>query len=84
VYAYAFGQLMVMALYAEFNKTGDDFIPGYRAMLQAGGTLRPDELMQIAGININRPEFWAEGLAAIEQLVIEAEKAWEDIKFARK
>ena len=80
VYAYAFGQLMVMALYAEYNKTGNNFIPGYRAMLQAGGTLRPDELMQIAGIDINRPEFWAEGLAAIEQLVIEAEKAWGEIK----
>jgi len=76
VYAYAFGQLMVMALYARYKKEGAAFVPHYQEILRAGGSARPADIMAKAGININDPVFWDGGLQMIDELVTKAEKVW--------
>jgi oligoendopeptidase F len=38
VYAYTFGQLLVLSLYQQFKKEGESFKPRYLAILSAGGS----------------------------------------------
>jgi oligoendopeptidase F len=80
VYAYAFGQLMVMALYARYRQGGAAFVPHYLDLLRAGGSKRPADLMAIAGIDIEDRGFWEGGLAMIDELVTQAEEAWAACK----
>lgn len=80
VYAYAFGQLMVMALYARYQQEGAAFVPRYLDILRAGGSKRPAQIMADAGIDISRREFWEAGLQTIDQLVAEAEALWQEVK----
>ncbi len=80
VYAYAFGQLLVMALYARYQREGDSFVPHYLDILRAGGSRRPAELMSLAGIDIAHRDFWDGGLAMIDDLVTQAETAWGQVK----
>ncbi len=70
VYAYAFGDCLVNALYAEFQKqgkagNGKAFSEKYIEMLKAGGTLRHTELLAPFGIDISKPAFWQQGLDII-------------------
>ncbi|MHB9110379.1 MAG: M3 family oligoendopeptidase [Armatimonadota bacterium] len=80
VYAYAFGQLMVMALYARYQQEGAAFVPHYLDVLRAGGSKRPAQIMADAGIDISRREFWEAGLQMIDDLVAEAEALWQEVK----
>jgi len=80
VYAYAFGQLMVMALYARYRQEGAAFVPHYLDILRAGGSKRPAQIMSDAGIDISRREFWEAGLKMIDDLVAEAEELWREVK----
>ncbi|MBI3945845.1 MAG: M3 family oligoendopeptidase [Armatimonadetes bacterium] len=80
VYAYAFGQLLVMALYARYREEGDAFVPRYLDILRAGGSQRPADLMALAGIDISRPAFWEAGLGMIDGLVSQAEEAWRTVQ----
>lgn len=66
VYAYAFGDCLVNALYAEYQKQrGTGFEAKYLTMLKAGGTLRHKELLAPFGIDISSPAFWQQGLDII-------------------
>ncbi|CAN5388355.1 M3 family oligoendopeptidase [soil metagenome] len=73
VYAYAFGELLVLALYEIYLRDGADFPEKYIALLSSGGSKRPEELLAPLGIDINDPSFWNIGLNAIERLLVEAE-----------
>ncbi len=73
VYAYAFGELLVLALYEIYLQDGADFPEKYIALLSSGGSKRPEELLAPLGIDINDPSFWNIGLNAIERLLAEAE-----------
>ena len=75
VYAYAFGELLVLALYARYNETGDAFAEQYLALLRSGGSDWPHELLKPLGIDLNDSSFWQQGLSAIEDLIVEAETA---------
>lgn len=79
VYAYAFGQLLVMALYARYQQEGEAFIPHYLDILRAGGSKRPAEIMALAGIDIAQRSFWEGGLRMIDDLVTQAEDAWRQL-----
>ena len=72
-YAYAFGELMVLALYARYRKEGASFVPKYLEMLKAGGTCSPKDLMAKAGIDITDPNFWQGGLDMLAEYVKTAE-----------
>ncbi len=70
VYAYAFGDCLVNALYATYQQEvkkgkGKQFEQKYIDMLKAGGTLHHKDLLKPFGINIAKPEFWQKGLDII-------------------
>lgn len=80
VYAYAFGQLLVMALYARYQRDGASFVPRYLDVLRAGGSERPAQIMADAGIDISERSFWEGGLQMIDDLVTQAEQVWQEAK----
>lgn len=74
VYAYAFGQLLVLALYQQFKKEGESFKPRYLEILAAGGSASPMEILAKAGIDAAKPEFWQGGFDAIAGMIDQLEK----------
>ncbi|MEN8172040.1 MAG: M3 family oligoendopeptidase, partial [Chloroflexota bacterium] len=74
VYAYAFGQLLVLSLYQQFKAEGDSFIPRYLKILAAGGSDAPQRLLSEAGIDITQAAFWQGGFDVIKNMVDELEK----------
>ncbi|MEL7363410.1 MAG: M3 family oligoendopeptidase [Bacteroidota bacterium] len=74
VYAYAFGELLVLALYARYLDEGAAFPAKYRTLLAAGGSDWPHVLVGHLGIDLEDPTFWEQGLDAIEALIAEAER----------
>jgi len=67
VYAYAFGELLSLALYARYKEDGRDSIPVIEAILSAGRTEYPHELLKEHGISISDEGFWNASFALIEQ-----------------
>jgi oligoendopeptidase F len=77
VYAYAFGDCLVNALYAVYENAEDGFQQRYFEMLKAGGTKHHSELLRPFGLDASDPTFWARGLGVIEGIIDELE-ALED------
>jgi oligoendopeptidase F len=73
VYAYAFGDGLVNALYAVFEEGDADFRDKYFAMLRAGGSKHHKELLAPFGLDASDPAFWDKGLALIESMIDELE-----------
>jgi oligoendopeptidase F len=73
VYAYAFGDLLVRALYNRSLSGGRDFPSRYLSMLAAGGSDWPATIVGTLGVNLANPGFWAQGLALLEGMVAQAE-----------
>ncbi len=73
VYAYAFGELLVLALHARYVAEGPAFAHRYRDLLAAGGSDWPHVLVGELGVDLRDPAFWDAGLDAIARLVDEAE-----------
>ncbi|MDT8306505.1 MAG: M3 family oligoendopeptidase, partial [Anaerolineae bacterium] len=69
VYAYAFGQLLVLALYQQFREEGDSFKPRYLEILAAGGSDAPERVLTRAGIDIHDPAFWQGGFDVLDGLL---------------
>lgn len=74
VYAYAFGELLVLALYNLYEQTGDSFIPKYVELLASGDSDYPENLLAKVGVDLNDPDFWNKGIDLIRKLVAQ-EKA---------
>ena len=74
VYAYAFGQLLVLALYQQYKNEGPAFIPRYKRILSAGGSMAPQSLLKKEGIDISDPAFWQGGFDVIQKMVNELER----------
>ncbi len=66
VYAYAFGQLLVLALYKQYKEEGETFIPRYFNLLASGGSKPPMEMLAEAGVDVSKPEFWQGGFNIIQ------------------
>ncbi|MDB6452042.1 M3 family oligoendopeptidase [Falsirhodobacter sp. 20TX0035] len=77
VYAYAFGDGLVNALYAVYAEGGADFQDKYFEMLKAGGSKHHKELLAPFGLDASDPAFWDKGLAMIAGFIDELE-AMED------
>ena len=73
VYAYSFGELLVLALYRLYQEEGDAFVPKYIDLLAAGDSDYPDRLLASVGVDINDPGFWQKGIDVIEAWVTQAE-----------
>ncbi len=74
VYAYAFGQLLVLSLYQQYKAEGESFKPRYLQILSTGGSMAPIKLLTRAGIDISQPAFWQGGFDVLSSLVAELEK----------
>jgi oligoendopeptidase F len=77
VYAYAYGQLLALSAYSRYLNEGDPFVPRYLELLAAGGSMSPEELGSIIGIDLADPGFWDSGLELVEKQLREAEELAE-------
>jgi oligoendopeptidase F len=75
VYAYAYGHLLALSVYRRYEETGARFVPSYLELLRTGGSLPPEELGAIVGVDLSDPGFWASGLDLIERQLDAAEAA---------
>jgi len=73
-YAYAFGELLVLALFQKYKHEGEAFVPKYMELLASGGKEAPPKLLEPLGVDINDPTFWGLGLELLETMVDEAER----------
>ncbi len=69
VYSYAFGELLVLALYNLYQQEGTAFVPKYLELLKAGGSASPYELLKPFGVDLDDPAFWHGGLATIDAML---------------
>jgi len=74
VYAYAFGQLLVLSLYQQFKREGDAFKPKYLKILSAGGSEAPAKILGEAGVDIESAAFWQGGFDVVAGLVKQLEE----------
>src|SRR5438105_1164904 len=72
-YAYAFGELLVLALVQKYKQEGGQFVPKYLEMLAAGGSEAPHALVARLGVDVTDPRFWELGLSLLGDMVAEAE-----------
>jgi oligoendopeptidase F len=75
VYAYAYGQLLALAVYAQYEERGAEFVPKYLELLAAGGSRSPEELGSIVGVDLADPGFWDGGLDIVDRQLALTEAA---------
>lgn len=80
VYAYAFGELLVLALYEEYTRSKNGFSEKYLDMLEAGGSDWPENIVGKVGLDITHPDFWDKGLRAVERMIDQAEELANQVK----
>ena len=73
VYAYAFGDGLVNALYAVYEEGDPGFQEKYFEMLKAGGSKHHKELLAPFGLDASDPAFWDKGLSMISGFIDELE-----------
>jgi len=73
-YPYVYAQLFVYALYQRFKKGGRQFVPKFKKLLAAGGSLSPEDLGKIVGLDITKQDFWELGLKQYEDFVNQLEE----------
>ena len=73
VYAYAFGDGLVNALYAVYQEGDPGFAEKYFDMLKAGGSKHHTELLAPFGLDASDPAFWDKGLSMISGMIDELE-----------
>jgi len=78
-YAYAFGELLVLALVQKYKQDGATFVPRYLELLSAGGSESPPALLAKLGFDITDPKFWELGLRLLGDMVTEAEELAKNI-----
>ena len=75
VYAYAFGDALVNALFDEYQNGKKGFEEKYINMLKAGGSKHHSELLEPFNLNANSPEFWQKGINLISKMIDDLEQA---------
>ncbi len=73
VYAYNFGNLLVMALYQQYKRVGAEMIPKIKQVLSAGSCMSPLKITQLIDVDIADPHFWQQSIDYIETLLTELE-----------
>jgi oligoendopeptidase F len=79
-YAYAFGELLVLALVQKSKEEGSSFVPKYLDLLGAGGSDAPHRLLARLGVDVTDPTFWELGLRQLGEMVSEAEALAERVE----
>jgi oligoendopeptidase F len=80
VYAYAYGQLLALSVYRRYLEEGEGFVARYLELLEAGGSRSPEELAAIAGLDLEDPSFWAQGLELVREQLEAAETAAAEVR----
>jgi oligoendopeptidase F len=80
VYAYSFGELLVLSLYQMAKEQGPEFADRYIELLKLGGSRTPQELMETVGVDLRSEAFWHGGFEAMERLVGEFERLWSEYR----
>ena len=70
-YAYAFGNLLSLSLFQKYKKEGKSFAATYIEILAAGGSKKPENLLNDFGIDITKTSFWQDGFDYIKNQVKE-------------
>lgn len=78
VYAYAFGDGLVGALWQKYQSAESaaeraDFVAAYQDLLRAGGTKRHDAALAPFGLDASEPKFWSLGLEMISGMIDQLE-----------
>jgi len=80
VYAYSFGELLVMSLFEMSRREGPSFAERYLALLEKGGSESPAELLRPLGVDLQDRKFWEGGLSVLERTVAEFEEIWRGLR----
>jgi oligoendopeptidase F len=72
-YPYVYAQLFVYALYQTYKKEGKNFVPKFKKLLSSGGSISPEDLGKIVGLDITKPDFWKLGIQQYENFVDQLE-----------
>jgi oligoendopeptidase F len=70
-YSYAFGQLLVLALFRKYEEEGPSFIPKYVELLSSGSSDTPQNMLKRVGIDLSDPGFWQRGFETLKGLLDE-------------
>jgi oligoendopeptidase F len=73
LYSYSYGLLTAWSAFARYKQVGEEFAESYLAMLAAGGSRRPDELVAMVGLDVTDSGFWNAGLDLLDSMLNEAE-----------
>lgn len=68
-FPYAFGGLFARGLYEKYKIEGEEFLPKYRALLNATTVRSVEDVAREAGIDLEDSQFWRISLQSIEKLV---------------
>jgi oligoendopeptidase F len=80
LYSYSYGLLTAWSAFARYKQVGEGFAEDYLAMLAAGGSRSPDELVAMVGLDVTDPGFWNAGLDLLDSMLKEAEVLAETLK----
>ncbi len=78
VYAYSFGELLVLSLYEMAKQEGPSFADKYVDVLKLGGSKSPAELMAMVNVDLQSESFWRGGFAAMDKFLVEFERLWSE------
>jgi oligoendopeptidase F len=73
VYAYAFGDGLVNALYSAYQSGTPKFEDKYFELLSSGGSNHHSELLKPFKLDASDPKFWSKGLNLISAMIDELE-----------
>jgi len=77
-YAYAFGLLLVLALYRQYEQEGEAFVPRFVRLLARGGSLAPVDVLDEAGVDVRDEAFWQGGFDVLAGMIDELERGEAD------
>ena len=78
-YAYAFGNLLVLALYKMYEEQGEAFVPTYMNILAAGGSQDPADILKGIGVDICQEGFWQQGFDVIKSEIDVLQKLIQEL-----
>ena len=68
-YSYAFGNLLAVSLFQRYKKEGKDFVPAYVEILSAGGSVKPETLLEQYGFDMGSSKFWQNGFSYVKSTI---------------
>ena len=77
-FPYAFGGLFARGLYAKYLREGESFVPMYRNMLKASGSMSVEDAAKLAGVDTTDKEFWKASLQILADEIDEFVKLCEN------